>query len=151
MELDILKQPDCELLSKLLPIETESAEAADRILVVKVNFFECGGMAIGVSISHKIADLSTLSIFMKSWAAVAEGSIEVISAFETLSSLLPPLDSAIPVFQIEFERRKFSTRRFLFDALKLSMLRAQAASTDVPRPTRVEAVTALIWKCAMAA
>ncbi|XVE74856.1 hypothetical protein DITRI_Ditri12bG0051800 [Diplodiscus trichospermus] len=148
---DILKKPDGEFLRKLLPIQIESTEAAEHILHVKVNFFQCGGMAIGVSISHKIVDLSTLSLFIKSWAALAQGSIEAVSEFETLSSLLPPIDLPITGSQIDFKREKHATRRLVFDALKISLLRAQAASTDVPQPTRVEAVTALIWKCAMAA
>ncbi|XWS69161.1 hypothetical protein CRYUN_Cryun04dG0156000 [Craigia yunnanensis] len=146
---DILKEPDAELLRKLLPIPMESTEAAERILLVKVNFFECGGMAIGVSISHKIADLSTAYIFIKSWTAMAQGSSEVVSELETLLSLFPPMD--LPAFQVEFKRQKFATTRLVFDPSKISMLKAQAASTDMPQPTRVEAVAALIWKCAMAA
>ncbi|KAL5795314.1 hypothetical protein ACOSQ2_000134 [Xanthoceras sorbifolium] len=39
------------------------------------------------------------------------------------------------------------TRRFVFDSTKITALRAKAASASVQKPTRVEAVTALIWKC----
>ncbi|XVE74855.1 hypothetical protein DITRI_Ditri12bG0051700 [Diplodiscus trichospermus] len=148
---DILKQPDCHLLTKLLPVKMESEEAAERILLVKVNFFECGGMAVGVSLSHKIADLCTLSMFIKTWAAVAQGSSEVVSELEPLSSLFPPMDLPFRARKVEFKRPNLATRRFVFDASKTSILKAQAASTDVPQPTRVEAVVALIWKCAMAA
>ena len=65
-------KPDGELPRKLLPMQLESTEAVGGVLLVKVNFFECGDMAIGMSISHKIADLSTLSKFRKSWAAMAQ-------------------------------------------------------------------------------
>ncbi|XP_022735636.1 BAHD acyltransferase BIA1-like [Durio zibethinus] len=150
---DIFKQPDGELLKKLLPMRLESPEAATgRILLVKVNFFQCGGMAIGVNISHKVADLSTLSIFIESWAAMAQGSSEVVrSELVTASSLFPHMDLPSKVLEMEFKGQKFATRRLVFDASKILTLKAQAASTDVPQPTRVEAVTALIWKCAMAA
>ncbi|XWS34640.1 hypothetical protein CRYUN_Cryun21dG0055000 [Craigia yunnanensis] len=44
---DIFKQPDGELLRKLLTVQLESTEAATgHILLARVNFFECGGMAI---------------------------------------------------------------------------------------------------------
>ncbi|KAL3538709.1 hypothetical protein ACH5RR_002075 [Cinchona calisaya] len=33
--------------------------------------FECGGMAIGVCISHRIADASTLSTFLLAWSNIA--------------------------------------------------------------------------------
>ena len=52
---------------------------------------------------------------------------------------------------MKFKGQKFASRRFVLNASKISMLKTQAASTDVPQPTLVEAVTALIWKCAMAA
>ncbi|KAL5862612.1 hypothetical protein ACOSQ3_000126 [Xanthoceras sorbifolium] len=38
-------------------------------------------------------------------------------------------------------------RRFVFESTKITALRAKAASASVQKPTRVEAVTALIWKC----
>ncbi|XWS69162.1 hypothetical protein CRYUN_Cryun04dG0156100 [Craigia yunnanensis] len=122
-------------------------EAAGAVLLVKVNFFECGDMAIRISISHKIADLSTLSIFIKSRPAMAQGFSEELY----VSSLSPPTDLLFTVFGMKFKGQKFASRRFLLDASKNSMLKAQAASTDVLQLMCVEAVTALIWKCAKAA
>ncbi|KAM0002602.1 putative vinorine synthase [Helianthus debilis subsp. tardiflorus] len=37
-------------------------------LVVKVNHFECGGVAVAVSLSHKIADACSMIHFLKDWA-----------------------------------------------------------------------------------
>ncbi|KAK3026283.1 hypothetical protein RJ639_041232 [Escallonia herrerae] len=42
-------------------------------------------------------------------------------------------------------------RRFVFDAPALVALKEEARGLGVPKPTRVEAVTALIWKCASSA
>ncbi|XVF85155.1 hypothetical protein PTKIN_Ptkin17bG0095900 [Pterospermum kingtungense] len=151
---DILKQPNGKLLRKLIPVPFKSGEAATgRVLLVKVNFFECGGMAIVVCISHKIADMSTMSTFIKSWAAMARSSSQVVlPELKSPSSLFPPMDLPTAAFKMELNKGgNFRTRRFVFNASKILMLKAKAASTDVTQPTRVEAVIALLWKCAMAA
>ncbi|XP_022726134.1 BAHD acyltransferase BIA1-like [Durio zibethinus] len=150
---DILKKPDGQVLTKFLPIKTESTEAATgRILLVKVNFFQCGGMAIGVSISHKIADLCTLGKFVNSWAATTRGSSEVVfPEFGCAASFLPPTDLSFTMPAMEFNHQRAAMRRLVFDASKISMLKARSASRGVPQPTRVQAVAALIWKCGMVA
>lgn len=62
---DILENQEVEILEQFLPAEILSKEAGTGpLLLVQVNLFECGGMAIGFSISHKIADASTLSTFI---------------------------------------------------------------------------------------
>ncbi|XVF78235.1 hypothetical protein PTKIN_Ptkin14bG0114100 [Pterospermum kingtungense] len=148
---DIFNQPDGKLLRKLVPTPSESGEeATGPIVLVKVNFFECGGMAISISVSHKTADVSTGSLFINSLAAMARGSREVvISEPVSLSLLLPPMDIPSVVYKPLFNPEKFPTRRLVFDASKILMLKAEAASAEVPQPSRVQAVTALIWKCAM--
>ncbi|XVF43803.1 hypothetical protein PTKIN_Ptkin02bG0069900 [Pterospermum kingtungense] len=150
---DILKQPNCEELGKFLPVQVESSEAATgRILLVKVTFFQCGGMAIGVSLSHKIADLSTLGNFMNSWAATSRGSGPVVfPVFGCAASFLPPTDLSFTMPSMEFKSQKATMRRLVFDASKISMLKARSASASVPQPTRVEVVSAFIWKCLIAA
>ncbi|KAF3440555.1 hypothetical protein FNV43_RR18839 [Rhamnella rubrinervis] len=52
---------------------------------------------------------------------------------------------------VEFKRVKCAVKRFVFDAVKIEALKATAASTIVKQPSRVEAVTALIWRCTMSA
>ncbi|OMO60401.1 Transferase [Corchorus capsularis] len=157
---DILKQPVGESLAKLLPSsQMGSKEAATKpLLLVKVNFFECGSMAIGINFSHKVADLFTMKFFIKTWAAMAQqgSSSDVVLPvpdFKTIPSLFPPLD--LPVASesdaLGQLRKGVASRRLVFDASKISMLKAQVVSRDVPQPTRVEAVAGIIWKCAMAA
>lgn len=58
-----LDQPDFDILKSCLPIEIGSPEAAPGML----HFFECGGLAIGVCVSHKLADVPTLGTFIKAW------------------------------------------------------------------------------------
>ncbi|KAI8005020.1 BAHD acyltransferase [Camellia lanceoleosa] len=46
---------------------------------------------------------------------------------------------------------KCTTKRFAFDASAITTLKVKAASNSVQNPTQVEAVSAFMWKCAMAA
>ncbi|OMO60390.1 Transferase [Corchorus capsularis] len=143
---DILKNPVGESLAKLLP--SQMGSKTKPFLLVKVNIFECGGMAIGISFWHKVADLSTMKLFIKTWAAMAQGySSEVVFPdLTTIPSLFPPLDFPVNAKEMDplIQLPKIGSRRLVFDASKISTLKAQAASRDVPQPTRVEAVAALI-------
>jgi hypothetical protein len=53
-----LVQPQITLLHKFLPIELVFQESYSRTYVtnVQVNFFEGGGIAIGICISHRVVD-----------------------------------------------------------------------------------------------
>lgn len=157
----ILGKPNTEIIKQLLPVSIETKEKeAGSLLLVKVNNFECGGIAIGLSISHKVVDASTLCAFLNHWSISSKCSSSDHPKFNIVSSLFPPLDLFIssmlvpddidPV--VEFVKdNKCSTRRFVFDASKIVNLQSRVASKTVPNPTLVEAVSSLIWKCAMEA
>ncbi|CAL8150440.1 unnamed protein product [Prunus armeniaca] len=155
----ILDKPEFSNLNQLLPTAIGAKQAeVGYLLLVQANFFECGGLAIGVSISHKVADASTFSTFIKSWAQIALGSTSTTdhvvfpAEFGVTASLFPPQDFFnSPQPTVHFPKEKCITRRFVFDASNIAALKAKAASATVPNPTRVEAVSALIWKCAMEA
>ncbi|OMO60389.1 Transferase [Corchorus capsularis] len=150
---DMLKEPDCESLAKLLGFPQMAATGPSPVIIVKVNFFECGGMAIGISFLHKVADVSTIKLFIKTWAAMARGSSDhAVPDFTTIPSLFPTIsDFSVRSDDVPGQLREVAFRRLVFDASKIPMLKAQVASRDVPQPTRVEAVVALLWKCARAA
>ncbi|KAK1577658.1 hypothetical protein Q3G72_023624 [Acer saccharum] len=70
---DVIQNPVPAELNKLLPFP-ELDDGADEIpLVVQFNNFKCGGIGIGVRLSHKIGDASSLFMFLKNWAATARG------------------------------------------------------------------------------
>ncbi|KAL0535475.1 hypothetical protein IC582_029805 [Cucumis melo] len=151
---DFLKEPTPELLAQFLPIKTEAPEAADggRMLLVQVTLFECGGMAMGISFSHKLVDASSISVILKSWSAAALGSDMVEPEF--LQTSLVPSPEGIPIAAPPTDlggKVKCSSRRLVFNAQSIADLKSKAASDITPNPTRVEVVTALIWKCAMKA
>ncbi|KAL5578197.1 hypothetical protein UlMin_019896 [Ulmus minor] len=72
----ILKKPDPETIKLLIPKSnaTKYEVATACMLAVQANFFECGGIAIGVCLSHKLADASTISTFINSWAETTSES-----------------------------------------------------------------------------
>ncbi|KAJ7957633.1 Vinorine synthase-like [Quillaja saponaria] len=148
---DILKQPDEYSMNLFLPIEVESPKAGlSPLLLIQANFFKCGGLAIGISISHKIADGSTISTFIKGWSMIANGCTyeEATHPSYVLGDIYPSLDFPITLPSCELRKGKCITTRYVFSASKIAELKAQAASTFVERPTRVEAVLALLWKSA---
>ncbi|PWA50330.1 transferase, Chloramphenicol acetyltransferase-like domain protein [Artemisia annua] len=51
----------------------------EPLLTVQVTMFECGGVALGVNVSHKIVDASTLSTFVTEWAAMNRKENEIES------------------------------------------------------------------------
>ncbi|OWM76175.1 hypothetical protein CDL15_Pgr009821 [Punica granatum] len=146
---DVLAKPDPVELKKFLPIAVESLEAGTgSLLLVKASFFNCGGLAIGVCISHKITDVAGLGTFIRAWVGSArvESSDEVVVPDFTISSAFPPRDDLKDLPVAELPKGQCVTRRYVFDSSKVTALRAKASSPTVPQPTRVEAVSALIWK-----
>ncbi|KAH7532933.1 stemmadenine O-acetyltransferase [Ziziphus jujuba] len=150
-----LHQPDVEVLRQFLPIEVESPKATTTpLLLVQLGFFPCGGMAIGLCMSHKLADLVTLCTFIRVWTSMALGHAHTqlpIVDFETASSHFPPTDHATvpepPPMALNWPA-KCVTKRFVFDGLNIAALKAEAVSETVQRPSRVEVVSALLWRCA---
>ncbi|XP_021832810.1 BAHD acyltransferase At5g47980-like [Prunus avium] len=148
---NFLDQPNLEILKLLLPIKVESPEAGTGcLLLVQASFFECGGLAIGVCMSHKLADASTLSTFIKVWAATALGLGHTVVPDFSAATRYPPGDFSAqsPAAAVEMKIVKCVTKRFVFDGPKMRALKAKVTSGSVQRPTRVEAVTGLIWNCA---
>ncbi|ESR35306.1 hypothetical protein CICLE_v10006482mg [Citrus x clementina] len=152
VESDILLRPIQKFLRKFLPIEIESPKAGSApLLLIKFIFFKCGGVAIGNCLSHKIGDGCTTSTVINNWAATARGSgktSENIPEYNA-ASIFPPDDFLKPYMDVI--GTNYITKRFVFDASNIAALRTKVASASVPKPTRVEAVTALIWKCTIAA
>ncbi|CAL5431091.1 unnamed protein product [Camellia sinensis] len=149
---DILERPKTEGIGPLCPIKPIDYYKAP-LLLVQVNFFRCSGVVISLTISHKIADGVTLAAFMKAWSDMALGSpCTAVPDFSAASSRFPPRKN-IPIgsYTINETSQKIVRKRFVVDASKIADLKAKVASANVPHPTRVEAVTALVWKCAVAA
>lgn len=87
------KPADPKVLQRFLPIAFGSQKAGTwPLLLVQATFFDCGGLAIGVCLSHKCADATTMGMFMKSWAATSKGSAQIVAPVLDAASYFPPIE-----------------------------------------------------------
>ncbi|XP_038891571.1 stemmadenine O-acetyltransferase-like [Benincasa hispida] len=164
---EFLKSPNLNLLPKFLPFPFLSNQPLERAMQigVQVNFFSCGGIGIGLSLLHTLIDATTMSCFIKCWAAFSEDEgilFEKLGCgggdYSVTCSLFPyreisdgfRLISSETPFVVE-KGKKSTTRRFYFDGKAISNLKEKAKSTRAPNPTTVEVTTCFIWKYAMKA
>ncbi|KAI5660916.1 hypothetical protein M9H77_20239 [Catharanthus roseus] len=160
---DFLDEPNLDLITQFLPCDPsfQGSMAGKRVTNIQINLFECGGIAIGLCISHKVLDGSGLKTFLKSWAgngmATTKRKTEEIIICPNLiaaSSLFPAndlwlRDSSIGMWISTFKKGKSITRRFVFDSSSITRLRTMAkngSKSDFRSPTRVESISAFLWK-----
>ncbi|CAK7324972.1 unnamed protein product [Dovyalis caffra] len=125
------------------------------LLIVQFNLFECGGLAIGISLSHKIVDGFTLFTFVDAWATTCRIGVDKVRppTFQ-LASFCPPKElSAIKAFVPRSEGdNKIFEKRIVFNGAAISNLKAVANdNVNGPagpkfEPTRLQVVTAFIWR-----
>ncbi|WCJ22599.1 HXXXD-type acyl-transferase family protein [Euphorbia peplus] len=157
---EFLQRPRLEMMNQFLPYQNfyEQHDPTIPQLAVQVNVFDCGRIALGLCFSHKISDGITISSFNKTWAANSSGLYKNIvqpNLFEA-SSMFPPQKSLPSRYTSLIESQWFGanvhrTRRFVFDAKAVAALRTKGRSEFVDNPTRVEALSAFIWKHVMKA
>ncbi|KAI3740685.1 hypothetical protein L2E82_31155 [Cichorium intybus] len=154
-----LDHPDVlQSINRFLPCEPNftGSTIGSPVTNVQVNIFECGGIALGMSISHKVLDGAALGVFLKGWTNMARRSMEIVHPNITAPSLFPlKLLSIRDMFTGQFmpqvKQGKCDTRRLFFESDAIAKLKAEAIENGVQRPSRLEVVSALIWKSAMAA
>ncbi|XP_057422661.1 stemmadenine O-acetyltransferase-like [Lotus japonicus] len=158
---EFLTPPKIEHLNKLLPCEPnklhQDGESLPQVLV-QVNTFTCGGIAIGTCNLHILLDGCSGSLFQATWAAICRGSREGMPPpdFCSASSFFPPVNHlSLPhhIAQSNEDsdiQKKCTTRRFVFDAESINTLRSEAKDDgddeSSKSPTRYEALAAFIWK-----
>lgn len=157
---DFLKLKEIETLNKLVSIQPFSRETdfSCPFLSFQINVFSFGGIALGISVCHKYLDGATTEAFLTTWAAIfSESYHKVINPNISQASLLFPPRDQLPqnytdlMDQLWFQKGNYVTRRFVFDAKSISILRERAKSEKVLKPSRNEALTCFIWKHTMKA
>ncbi|KAI4382137.1 hypothetical protein MLD38_008136 [Melastoma candidum] len=153
-----LSRPDLASLQYLLPRDLPTATlAGTRISHVQVNSFECGGVALAVCVAHRLLDGASVGIFLKAWAATSRGEEPAVIPDFSAPSMFPASDdmwlkdSAAAVGGLFIRTGKAITKRFQFNSSAIVALKDLARSSDIESPSRVEAVSAFIWKHAWAA
>ncbi|MCD7469690.1 hypothetical protein HAX54_008855 [Datura stramonium] len=157
---EVVKQPHVDI--KFLPTTHVDDQQGSIFphppfpLLVQLTFFECGGICIGIRACHKIADRATLCTIINAWAVTARGSSNSVDVpeFVAAARFLPhPIPYVSPNWSNMVELCKARdvdnqrvTKIFDFDASTITSLKAKVV---LPTPTRVEVVSAAIWKCFM--
>ncbi|CAI0443706.1 unnamed protein product [Linum tenue] len=152
---DALREPDGDRLLALLPCRPRErhvdSEGKLVLLAVQLNFFGCGGVAIGISMWHGVADACTLACFLRAWATINLGCGSLVgSVVLDCTSIFPPtrIDDATPAIESPSNSTPHTKiKRFVFQSFQIAALRSgiQSYWQQQQRPTRVQAVSALIW------
>ncbi|KAL8200503.1 hypothetical protein R6Q57_011842 [Mikania cordata] len=148
---DFLQNPKYETQSLLFPqgYLWKGSCVGYCFLAAQVTYFECGGMSLTISLSHKVADAPSLGIFLSDWAAMARG--EVRQPPMILATSIPSLDLAYTMPEIELEMSEtVVTKRYVLDAQNIARLK-QSLTGLVENPTKIVLVTAFLYKCAITA
>ncbi|XP_008459937.2 BAHD acyltransferase BIA1-like [Cucumis melo] len=152
---DILTQLNVDSLNQFLPFHLANKGC---IVLIQTTTFQCGGITVGLLMSHKISDASSISSFVKTWTSVhVSGNDNPLSVskpeFISDSVLPPPKNFPVttPTTPDSGIHAKGITKRIVFSHSKITSLKAKAASSTVKNPTRVEAVAGLLWKSAISA
>uniref|UniRef100_A0A2N9HG74 Uncharacterized protein n=1 Tax=Fagus sylvatica TaxID=28930 RepID=A0A2N9HG74_FAGSY len=136
-----------EVLNHLAPYVMPSASTP--LALVQVNMFECGGLAIGLLISHTMIDGIAMTTFLNAWATTcqAAGINKVIHPRFDLASFFPPREINIDAVNPKKTKAIIITRRFMFNGEAISTLKEAMTKHQ---PSRVVVVTAFIWKALIA-
>ncbi|KAM1027111.1 hypothetical protein ACFX2A_040916 [Malus domestica] len=172
--LEILSKPKHKLLPHFIPAFNADEQLGSAVLLVQFTVFNCGGITLGVSHSHKIADASSTCTFFQRWAASTlelesvnnHDRISAVNNHDQISAVLPEFvgSSLLPPSDMPFSSsyvmnmapENLTTRRFVFSAPKIASLSDKISRLLQQRginitPTKVEVVSAVLFKCANAA
>ncbi|GMJ12485.1 hypothetical protein like AT3G30280 [Hibiscus trionum] len=152
-----LSQPDLNLMDHFLPTTdpTTMELSNGAMFLVRFTSFTCGGVAICFSLTHKLADVSALHTLVQTWSSLCRGSSNPVTPLLIGENFLAPRDEFYAMSAtVNIADEKFVQRRFVFSASKISELKAKVShefhEVLQSHPSRVEAVLALLWKCAVA-
>ncbi|XP_019155357.1 PREDICTED: salutaridinol 7-O-acetyltransferase-like [Ipomoea nil] len=154
----LLENPEMEKIKQLIPSAKvyEPQPVGKALVAIQVNRFSCGGMGLGFSVSHAIADASAFATFFETWGSINRGCAVNGSGFvyDHSSILFPPLTDTSAIERlmkmgakaIKQEEKNMIVKRFVIPANAIAQLRQDLTTTgSVQRPSRVEALTALVW------
>jgi len=159
---EFLSPPKLKLLNKLLPCEPNKTQPYNEVLpqiLVQVNLFKCGGIAIGLCNLHIILDAYSCSIFLKTWSSICNGSRDRICEpnLSIASSFFPPRNTigvrsgVLKINEgVEMEV-KCSIRRFLFDNTSINEMKEISKHDGIIKPTSYKVVSSFICKHMIAA
>nr|XP_043612641.1 acyltransferase Pun1-like [Erigeron canadensis] len=170
--LDFLQKSQHEDFDQLFPYERVWYESNNKShdqssdhmipLAVQVNHFKCGGVAVAASLSHKIADGTSLIHFLNDWGQTTRFCLKGNINNNTETPIEPEFFS-YPNVNLNFNGFSLDgpkdcvTRSFVFPNSKINELKkkvmdmAAESGQPITNLTRVEVLNWLLYKSAVVA
>ncbi|GJN00066.1 hypothetical protein PR202_ga17220 [Eleusine coracana subsp. coracana] len=138
----------------------------DLALSVQLVSFACGGFAVVWRTNHVLADGSALALLVRAWAELARNSSRLPagswphhdrSIFRPRSPPSYSASSMLTILPDDYEQRvpqiSFVERLYRIEASDIASLQRKASYDDdkLKRATRVQAISAYLWKAHAAA
>ncbi|KAM7497731.1 hypothetical protein LguiA_022145 [Lonicera macranthoides] len=146
---EIISKLENEYVSILFPpgLAWAPVSHGSSLVVIRLNYFQCGGMAMTMCMSHKLADACTLGNFLIHWAAVTRGLGEQVSPH----FISFPRNESLTFSEFPTLEKNWVTKKFVFHNSVIANLKDMVTKSGVQDPSRVSVVTAVLYKCAIAA
>ncbi|KAF5798508.1 putative transferase [Helianthus annuus] len=147
----LVSEENVKFIDEFIPSKIGVArQQSDPLLATQVTTYICGGVAIGVNATHKIVDASTLCTFVSEWAVMnrEENEIEFKGPGFNSSILFPGrgLSSMpCPIINIELLTKK----KLSFSGSAISKMKAKGTTNSTNQWSKVQLVSAIIWKTFM--
>ncbi|GKD93990.1 transferase, chloramphenicol acetyltransferase-like domain protein [Tanacetum coccineum] len=142
-----------KMADEFIPLSRGTHQFSDPLLEIQVTMFECGGIAVGVRVAHKIADASTLCTFLNEWACISrdENEIGYVGPSFNSSLLFPPRGArTLPLPPMSADMLSRSTRiKFSLSESEISNMKANAIASgkvSARELSKVQLVSAILWK-----
>ncbi|KAK2637877.1 hypothetical protein Ddye_025672 [Dipteronia dyeriana] len=139
------QNPD-KFVNKFLPDDVNNL-----VLAIQLNFFNFGGIAIGIRMSHKVADGSSITTFIKNWAETAcNGNINNVGPKIAGTTVFPPMDKAFDVPSDDPTAKNIMSKRFVFSNTNISALQEKHVATSGTKssktyPSHFKTLTSFLW------
>ena len=126
---EALREFNAEILNQFLPFEPYGSSRA-VLLAVQCNFFDCGGVAIGLCISHRIADGASAATFLGAWNDTSDGdhAVEAVVCPNFDAAMYFPLkDISCGKGDAGITKENIVTIRLVFDKSSIAALKDEEA------------------------
>ncbi|KAK4709166.1 hypothetical protein R3W88_030091 [Solanum pinnatisectum] len=120
------------------------------LVVVQLSHFDCGGVAVSICVSHKIADGYSACKFLSDWISMArddELNFQPSPQFDG-ALFFPPIDNPPPMPNVVPVTQRCVSKMYNFSSSSLFKLKdIVSTNSQIQKPSRIEVATSLLHKC----
>uniref|UniRef100_M1ABN7 Acyl-transferase n=1 Tax=Solanum tuberosum TaxID=4113 RepID=M1ABN7_SOLTU len=134
-----------------LPWRDSLSKERSSLVVVQLSHFDCGGVAVGICVSHKIVDGYSAFKFLSDWISMArdhhELNFQPSPQFDG-ASFFPPIDNPPRMPNVVPDPQRCVSRMYNFSSSSLFKLKdIVSINSQIQNPSRIEVATAFLHKC----